>query len=126
MAIGKTARRTWQLFESRAARFFGAERAVLSGSSGRSDRSMSDSTHPRLYIECKLAASHAVRTLWDATAKHAAGEDKRAVVLLADKHKEGFLIVVHSNDWAAVAQEWVETWTRGSGTCKPNENPPSS
>jgi len=45
--------KTWKTTERRAARFFGAERNRLSGSSGRPDISKSDSTHYALFIEAK-------------------------------------------------------------------------
>jgi hypothetical protein len=104
--MGKTARRTWQLAESRLARFFGCERKVLSGSSGRpDDNSCSDATHPRLFLEGKLRASHAVRALHDATRQLARKEGKVPVLGLFDKNRPGFLIVVHCDDWADVVAE---------------------
>ena len=60
-----THRNTWKRRERDAAGLFGARRQVLSGSSGRSDATSSDSTHPRLYIETKLRAASSVRTLWE-------------------------------------------------------------
>lgn len=50
--MGETNRSTWKKFERSVARFFGAERTALSGSNSKI--SSSDSTHDRLYIECKL------------------------------------------------------------------------
>jgi hypothetical protein len=102
-----TARRTWQLFESRVAAFFGCRRAVLSGSSGRDDATCSDSTHPTLFVECKLREKHAARTLHDATRALARKEGKTPVLALADKGRPGFLICVHSDDWRAVVAEWA-------------------
>ena len=102
-----TARRTWQLFESRVAAFFGCRRAVLSGSSGRDDATQSDSTHPTLFLECKLRESHATRTLHDATKALAKKEGKAPVLALADKSRPGFLVVVHSDDWPRVVAEWA-------------------
>ena len=108
--MGKTARRTWQLAESRLARFFGAQRKVLSGSSGRpDDNSCSDSTHPTLFLEGKLKASHATRTLHDATRALAKREGKIPVLGLFDKNRPGFLIVVHSDDWDKVVAEYQKT-----------------
>jgi hypothetical protein len=106
MSMSKTARRTWQLAESRLARFFGCERQVLSGSSGRpDDHTCSDATHPRLFLEGKLRETHAVRTLHDATRILAKKEKKVPVLGLFDKNRPGFLIVVHSDDWQAVVEE---------------------
>lgn len=45
--------KAWKDVERRAARFFGAERTLGSGSLGRDDRTKSDSTHPILFIEAK-------------------------------------------------------------------------
>jgi hypothetical protein len=65
--MSKTARRTWQRSEGRAAALFGCRRAVGSGSSGREDVTASDSTHSTLFVESKLRGRHTTRTLHDAT-----------------------------------------------------------
>jgi hypothetical protein len=98
-----THRSTWKRRERDAARFFGAERQPLSGSGGRPTGS--DSTHDRLYVECKLRASSAVRNLWEQTRDRARKERKTPVLTLFDKGKPGALIVVHQDDLAAVAAE---------------------
>jgi hypothetical protein len=103
----KTARRTWQLVESRAAALFGCRRQVSSGSSGRDDLTASDSTHPVLFIESKLRDRHAARTLHDATKKRAALERKTPVLALFDKQRHGCLIVVHSDDLMTVVTEYA-------------------
>jgi len=54
-----THRSTWKRREREAARLFGAERQPLSGSGGRADRTRSDSTHDRLFIEFGLSGSGA-------------------------------------------------------------------
>jgi hypothetical protein len=100
-----THRGTWKRREREGAGIFGVKRQVLSGSSGRDDKSKSDSTHERLYIETKLRAKTATRAIWDATNKKAKFEHKTPVVLLYDKNKSGALIVVHQDDLAAVAAE---------------------
>src|SRR6516165_3542527 len=99
----RTARRTWQQAEGRAAAFFGVRRQVCSGSSGRQDLTASDSNHPTLFIESKLRAHHAARKLHDATKKRAATERRTAVLALFDKQRHGCLIIVHSDDFLAVA-----------------------
>jgi hypothetical protein len=96
-----THRSTWKRRERDAARLFGAERQVLSGSGGRGDRSRSDSTHDRLFIECKLRATSAVRSLWERTRDLARAERKTPVPAPFAKRKQGALIVVHQNDLAA-------------------------
>jgi hypothetical protein len=102
-----TARRTWQKAEGRAAELFGCRRQVCSGSSGRDDATGSDSTHPRLYVESKLRERHAVRTLHDATKRQAVKEGKTPVLALFDKNRPGFLLVIHSDDVAAVLAEFA-------------------
>jgi hypothetical protein len=67
----------------------------------------SDSTHPRLFIESKLRERHTVRTLHDATKRLAAREGKVPVLTLFDKGRPGCLVVVHSDDLAAVLAEYA-------------------
>lgn len=92
-----THRGTWKRRERNAAAIFGARRQVCSGSSGRPDRSRSDSTHERLYIETKMRASSAVRSLWESTKILAGNEGKVPVLIMYDKGKCGGLIVVHED-----------------------------
>ena len=93
-----THRHTWQRREGRVAALLGALRQPLSGSSGRADRTASDSTHPRLFVECKYRARHATQTMFDAV-RHAARKEKKLPVLaLADRGRPGFLLCVHSDD----------------------------
>lgn len=87
---------TWKKFESRVAAILGCRRAVLSGSANRDDLGSSDSTHPRLFVECKMRESHSVRTLHDKTLRLAAAEGKIPVLAIGDTGKVGFLWVVHS------------------------------
>jgi hypothetical protein len=101
-----THRRTWQKVEGRGAEAFGAKRTVGSGSLGREDRTRSDSTHPRLFIETKLRAKHAVVALWDAVAKFAKKEKKTPVVLLAEKGRPGLWVMCKLDDLPAVAAEY--------------------
>jgi hypothetical protein len=117
-----THRSTWKRRERNAASLFGAQRQVLSGSSGRGERSRSDSTHERLYIEAKTRASSAVRRLWENTKKLAHREHKVAVVMLFDKHKPGALIVVHQDDLAAVASELAKDRQAAQGTYPARED----
>ena len=100
-----THRSTWKRRERDAARLFGVERQPLSGSSGRPDGTRSDSTHGRLYVETKLRAASAVRTLWERTRDAARRERKTPVVILYAKGKPGGLVIVHQDDLAAVAAE---------------------
>lgn len=100
-----TSRSSWKRRERRAARLFGAERQPCSGSSGRPDQTRSDSTSERLFIETKLRASSAVRTLWEKTAEFAKRECKTPVLVLYDKGKQGGLVICHERDLATVAAE---------------------
>lgn len=102
-----TARSTWKQAEARAAAFFGARRQICSGSSGRADTTCSDSTHPQLYIEHKLRAKCTARTLWREASAKATREKKTPVVCLAEKHCPGFLLVVHSDHFESVVEEWL-------------------
>lgn len=106
--MSKTARRTWQIGESRVARMFGAERNVGSGSMGRKDLTASDSTHPILFIETKHKAKSAVRTLYDGTAKKAKKEKKIPLVVQLDKNRPGTLITLMIDDLPAVAAEYAK------------------
>jgi hypothetical protein len=100
-----THRSSWKRRERSAARLFGTERQVLSGSCGRDGRSRSDATHQRLFIESKLRAAWAVRSLWERTRELARREHRLPVLTLYAKAKPGALIVVHENDLVAVAAE---------------------
>jgi hypothetical protein len=100
-----THRTSWKRRERNAAGTFGAQRQVLSGSCGRLERSRSDTTHERLYIESKMRAKTSVRSLWEKIRKVARREHKIPVLMQYDKGKPGALIVVHENDLAAVAAE---------------------
>jgi hypothetical protein len=119
-----THRSTWKRRERDAARRFGAQRQVLSGSSGRGGTTRSDSTHDRLFIETKLRASSAVRTLWEKTRELARRERKLPVLVLYAKGKPGGLIVVHESDLSAVVAELVrDEGTHGEdrGPCDPDD-----
>jgi hypothetical protein len=84
-----THRSNWKRWERHAAGLFGARRQPLSGSSGLPDRSCSDSTHGRLFIETKLEAASAVRTLWERTRAQARRERETPVLALYTKGKPG-------------------------------------
>jgi hypothetical protein len=111
-----THRTSWKRRERNAARLFGAQRQVLSGSCGRGERGRSDTTHDRLFIETKLRASSSVRSLWERTRELARRESKIPVLMLYAKGKPGGLVVVHESDLAAVAPELGDDWqaTRGA------------
>lgn len=103
-----THRNTWKAAERKVAAMFGTLRQRLSGSSGRADETAADTKHPRLFIEVKYRESHAVRTLFDATAKLAKKEGKLPLVALVDKRKPGFLLCLHIDDLPGVYAEMVK------------------
>ena len=100
-----THRNTWKARERQAAAFWGCLRQRCSGSSGRADCSRSDSTHMTLFIETKLKANCATRTLFDETATLAKREKKTPVLMLSAKGKDGFLVVFHTRDRASILRE---------------------
>ncbi|MBV8312731.1 MAG: hypothetical protein JO344_20290 [Planctomycetaceae bacterium] len=91
--------------EADAAKPFGAEQQPLSGSSGHADLTASDSTHGKLYLEVKVQAASAVRTLWEKARTAARKEGKTPVLMLYAKGKPGGLVVCHAADLAKVAAE---------------------
>src|SRR5258708_5882123 len=97
-----TSRNTWKQRERDVADIFGCKRQPCSGSSGRSDQTRSDSTHPTLFLETKLREKHATRTLFDQTKVLATREGKIPVVCLADKGRPGLLVCIHSDDLPVV------------------------
>lgn len=98
-------RSTWKTGERKTARMFGAERQIGSGSLGRADRSTSDSTHERLYIECKHAKRHAVITLWDDANTKAKKEKKTPLVVLRVKGRPGSWFLIKDSDLERIADE---------------------
>jgi hypothetical protein len=97
--------KSWKRREADAAEIFGAKRQPLSGSSGRADLTASDTTHGALFIEVKVQAASAVRTLWEKTRGRARAEGKMPVLMLYAKNKPGGLVVCHAADLAKVAAE---------------------
>jgi len=97
-----THRRTWQKFEQQVAEKFGSTRTPLSG--GDSKITRSDSLHESLFIECKLAQSFAVWTLFESTEEKAKVENKTPVVALKKKNAKGFLVVLKFEDIESVSK----------------------
>jgi hypothetical protein len=102
-----THRSSWKRREAQAAGLFGARRQILSGSSGRDDRSASDTTHSSLFVEVKLRQRHAVATLFQTVRAAACREQKIPVLGLASKGKPGLLLVVDSRDLPRLAEEYA-------------------
>jgi len=88
--------KAWKRREREVASFFNGQRNSLSG--GNSKVTRADVIHKSLFIECKLRAKHSAVSLWDDTAKIAKTEDKTPVVVLCEKNRPGFWVMVHSDD----------------------------
>lgn len=82
---------------------FATQRTPLSGGSSRHTRS--DTLHPRLFIEVKERARHALYTLYRQTSQLARGEGKVPVVAICETGRQGFLVACHVDDLQAVARE---------------------
>ncbi len=95
-----TARRTWKRRESEVADFFPGVRNPLSGRNSK--HTAADVVHERLFIECKLSRKHSVVNLWDETKALADKEGKAPVVVLCEKNRRGFWIMVHSEDFLKI------------------------
>ena len=100
----------WKGFERTVARFFGTQRAALSGGNGKLTRS--DSMHPRLFIECKKRKKIALLSLLREAHEHAEelGEQNKKVVVCVGEtgkcgEKSGFYVFCHSDDLKAIAEE---------------------
>lgn len=98
-----THRNTWKGFERTVAKFFGSERTPLSG--GNSKITRSDSIHPRLFIEDKYRAKHAIIATWQDAKGKADAEGKVPVVCVREKGKRGFWLLIHCDDAKAVLGE---------------------
>ena len=99
----------WKRRERELATLFGTVRNRCSGSSGRDTESRSDSLHPTLYLELKhgdLARflNAEMREAVRVGRANAAAEDKRLVLAMSEKHHAGFWLLVHSDDFDAVAK----------------------
>jgi len=94
--MSKTHRRTWQLFEERVARFFGAHRNPGSGC-GMTE-TQSDSLHPALFVECKLRARSPIHALFREVEAKAKREGKTPILALQEKHYPGWLLVCRPQD----------------------------
>lgn len=96
----------WKQRERSGAASFGAKRTIGSGSLGREDRTSSDTTHPKLFIEIKLRAKHTVLSLYDKVAKLARREKKTPAILLAEKNRPGFWLLVKLEDLEEISEEY--------------------
>jgi hypothetical protein len=91
-----TARNTWKQRERDVADFFHGQRNPLSGRNSK--HIAADVIHDRLFIECKLREKHSAVSLWDEVKALADREGKTPVVVLCEKNRPGFWVLVHSED----------------------------
>jgi hypothetical protein len=99
--------KAWKARERTAAAAIGANRQRCSGSSGIKGQTRSDSDHPRIYLEGKMRAAHAVINLWDDTAAKAKREKKTPLVCLSVKGRPGRWWLLHHRDVKQLAIEWL-------------------
>ena len=92
--------KTWKKVESKVAEFFGTKRTPLSG--GNSGHTRSDTLHEKFFIEIKYRKSFSVINLWRKTAELAKKEKKIPIVCLSEKNKNGFWILIHSDDFKKI------------------------
>ena len=93
--------------ERDSAAFWGTRRAA-NNSSGRPDFDGSDSTHERIHLETKLRKTQ-LRSLWEAAKRKAMKfrTRKTPVLMVAQKNCPGFLVCIHSDDFAQAVCEWL-------------------
>lgn len=111
------ASKIWKVWERRIAHFFGTRRTPLSG--GNSSHTRSDTLHSDFYVEVKMRAKHTAITLWRDTAKKAKEEKKIPVCCLAEKGKQGFWLLVHSDDLPGLCEYFQKSTKKQS---KPTNN----
>lgn len=98
--------KTWKAVERAAATFFGALRNSWSGSGGLEDKTRSDSSHPRLYLEVKYRKGPiAAISLWQEAKAHADKEGKLPVVWLRTGKHQGDYLLIRADHLQAVAAE---------------------
>jgi len=93
--------KAWKAFERRIAKSLGTDRTPLSG--GASRHTTSDTLHPHLYVECKLAKRLALTNLFWPVCKKA-GDEHKVPVLAARKKHSGLTMAVI--EWDFFLQLW--------------------
>ena len=89
--------KAWKQRERDVAHFFSGQRNPLSGRNSK--HTAADVIHEKLFIECKLRKKHTVISLWDETKALADQEGKTPVVVLCERNRPGFWIMVRSEDF---------------------------
>lgn len=105
--------KTWKNVERVAARKFGAERNIGSGSLGREDRSHSDSTHETIYIETKYGQANRfftkeMRDILTKDVQKAKDENKTFVACIKIKGMSGFWVITHVDDLDKIISEYTK------------------
>jgi len=91
----------WKAFERTIAKSLGTVRTPLSGSASR--LTSSDTLHPTLYVECKLAKRLALTTRFWPVCKKASDESKEPVLAMRKKHSHLTMAVI---EWDFFLQLW--------------------
>ncbi|MGD0626599.1 MAG: hypothetical protein ABSB32_18035 [Thermodesulfobacteriota bacterium] len=89
--------KAWKQRERDVAGFFHDQRNPLSGRNSK--HTGADVIHGRLFIECKLRKKHTAVSLWDEVKILAEKEEKTPVVVLCEKGRPGFWILIHNEDF---------------------------
>jgi hypothetical protein len=100
--------KTWKRRERQAADFFGGKRCPVLG-----DDTKADVTHDVLFVEVKERVKHSAVTLWGSVKERAVKEEKIPCVVLAEKGRPGFWLLVHSSDLTAVGNQRLEAIKNG-------------
>ena len=109
MAKRVSIRKLWKKFELDVARDFGTERNPLSGENSRHETN-SDSLHKNVYIEAKRDQKFLGKILLNLlhdTVLKSKKEKKIPMIALKEKGKQGYWIMVRSNDLKSLAKEMV-------------------
>jgi hypothetical protein len=107
--------KSWKADERKVARFFGTVRNPLSGINSR--HTGSDTLDKDLFIENKRRKAHAMMTLLRDTAEQAKPERKLPVVCLTEHGRQGFGILIWSEDM----DEFIQIMNRRPGRPKIGE-----
>ncbi|MGA2956146.1 MAG: hypothetical protein ABSF48_10535 [Thermodesulfobacteriota bacterium] len=92
--------KAWKQRERDVADFFHGQRNPLSGRNSK--HTAADVIHDQLFIECRLRKKHTAVSLWDEVKALAEQEGKTPIVVLAEKKRPGFWILVHNEDFSKV------------------------
>lgn len=101
-----THKSTWKNRERTIAKDYGTRRTPLSGGNGGVTRS--DTWHPDLFLEIKLRAKHSAVQLWDKTKQLADQENKLPGVMLCEKGRPGYWLVIKDTDLETFYKKKIE------------------